>query len=382
MTDARRDQVTAATARAVERLRLQIAAEPVGRGITVGDVLDATKSNDTFVKTLQRSQMIGGPRWLDDQTCQVRLEISGTRAANALVQIVAVNPKKSPIDAQLLQSRLKSWDTRTFCATSTSTGATIEQLRPVEDGAAWDHVSDAARQQALASAKKNAIGTVVLAMGPIPLADGKTVADAMTDARVRGPVDQWLAARPGTQVQFHDNLQLEVTLATPGGELADVFLRALDAAKPPLVTLDEQARSRVRQAFEARVPAAPRGTAGAAGPNAATQPAMKIPSEPPAWVNDQLDAEGSGTSKSSRLKAARAAENDAQAKLRGKVDALELAKGLTLGEAARQDPRINDAVTKAIVRTRAARVDYQPDGSAKVRVTLDLHDLWEAMTID
>ena len=76
---------------------LQIAAEPVGRGITVGDMLDATDGNDFLVKTLQRAQMIGGPRWLDDQTCQVRLEISGTRVAAALVQIANVNASKSPI---------------------------------------------------------------------------------------------------------------------------------------------------------------------------------------------------------------------------------------------------------------------------------------------
>ncbi len=379
--DTRRDQQTAATARAVDRLRQQIAGEPISRNMTVGNVLDATGGTDTFTKTLQRAQMIGGPRWLDDQTCQVRLEISGPRAAAALVQIVATNPKKSPIDPATLQARLKSWDTRTFSATSTSTGATIEHLRPVDEGAAWDHVSDAARQQALAAAKKNAIGTVVLAMGPIPLANGKVVSDAMTDARVRTPVDQWLASRPGTQVQFHDNLQLEVTLATPPGELADVFFTGLDATKPPIVTLDQPARSRVRQTFETRVPAAPHGVASIGQPNT-TGPAVKIPTEPPPWANDQLDADGTGKSKTSQLKAARAAEVDAQAKLRTKVEALELSKGVLLGDAARQDPRVSAVITRTLSRVRAGKVSYQPDGSAIVHLSLDLHDLWEGISTD
>src|SRR5687768_5296009 len=81
LPDPRRDQVAAATARAVDRLRAQISTEQLGRGVTVGDVLRSTGGTDNFVKTLQRAQMIGGPRWLDDQTCQVRLEITGPRVA-------------------------------------------------------------------------------------------------------------------------------------------------------------------------------------------------------------------------------------------------------------------------------------------------------------
>ncbi len=169
LPDPKREQAAAATARAVERLRVQIAAEPVGRGVTVGDMLDATGGNDTLVKTLQRAQMIGGPRWLDDQTCQVRLEISGPRVAAALVQIDNVNPRKSPIAPDLLAGRLKQWETRTFSATATSTGAAaVDQVRPVDEGPAWAQVSDPSRQQAIAAAKKNAIADVILAMGPDP----------------------------------------------------------------------------------------------------------------------------------------------------------------------------------------------------------------------
>jgi len=93
--DARHDQIAAATARAVDLLRAQIAQEPIGRNLTVQDLLDRTNSSDTLTKTLQRSQMIGGPRWIDPQTCQVRLDISGPRVQQALVSIAASNPSSS-----------------------------------------------------------------------------------------------------------------------------------------------------------------------------------------------------------------------------------------------------------------------------------------------
>src|SRR4051812_20498107 len=108
--DARRDQIAAATCRAVDLLRNEIAQEPIGRNVTVSELLDRTNSTDTFNKTLQRAQMIGGPRWIDEQTCQVRLDISGPRVRQALVSIAASNPKKSPIAPEVMTAHLRDWD--------------------------------------------------------------------------------------------------------------------------------------------------------------------------------------------------------------------------------------------------------------------------------
>ena len=60
--------------------------------------------------------------------------------------------------------------------------------------------------------------------------------------------------------------------------------------------------------------------------------------------------------------------------------ALLLSDGLKLGDAARQDPRVEDAIDRIVSRTRASKVDYLPDGNARVQVGLELHDLWEAIT--
>jgi hypothetical protein len=380
--DARRDQLAAATSRAVDLLRSQIAQEPIGRNLTVQDLLDRTNSSDTLTKTLQRSQMIGGARWIDQQTCQVRLDISGPKVAQALISIAASNPKKSPLAPEVLAAHLRDWDRRTFSATGTSTGAAaIDLVRPVEDGAAWARVNDAARQQAINAAKGDAIKRVLETIKPIPLAGGKTVDDALSVPEIRTPVEQWLAARPVTQVEFREDYQVRVALATAADELFDTFRSAVTSAKPPLAALDDATWDRVRKDFVTRIAPTSRGSARAGAiANSVTQMAIEVPQAIPDWVNDSVDAEGSAanTSKTKApLKCARAAEADAQAKLRIKLESLPLSAGQTLGDVARQNPRVADAINRSLSRSKLTKVDYGSDGSAKVRLTLDLHDLWQ-----
>src|SRR5688500_8836234 len=111
-----RAQIAAATDTAVTALRESIAETSIGRNLTVKTLLDRTGGAETLTETLRRAQQIGGPRWIDEQTCQVRLEISGARVAKSLMQIAAANPKKSPISPEALAARLRDWDRRTFSA--------------------------------------------------------------------------------------------------------------------------------------------------------------------------------------------------------------------------------------------------------------------------
>src|SRR5947207_3320961 len=78
----RGSQVAAATAQAVQSLKSQITALPIARNLTVQELLDRTGGEDEFVSALERSEQIGAPRWIDEHTCQVKLEISGDRVAN------------------------------------------------------------------------------------------------------------------------------------------------------------------------------------------------------------------------------------------------------------------------------------------------------------
>jgi hypothetical protein len=378
--DSRRAQVDAATANAVEALRTQIGDTQLSRNLTVQDVLDRTHGNETLSKALWRAQQIGGPRWLDSQTCQVRLEISGTRVASVLTQIVTTNARYSPITPEYLSARLRDWDRRTFSATGTSTGAAaVEDARP-RRGEAWASISDDARRQAVSAAKHDAIGRILESIRPIAFVPGKTVGDVLAVPSVGSAVEQWLESRPVTRVEFRDDLQVHVTLAAPADELAETFRAAASSQKQVRLPPDEPTWEIIRQDFVSRL-SSTTGHGTAARPATAVEPvAIALPQTPPDWVNRQLDAEGTARPRAgSRLKSARAAEADAIAHLRSQVNALPLAGGSTLGEAAAHDPRLADAVSRALSQARTYKVDYRPDGSAYVRMTLDLREVWEAI---
>src|SRR5690242_8271945 len=117
--DVRDAQVAAATGNAIEALRADVTDEPLGPKVTVQDLLKKTDSSAELMKTLRRAQRVGGARWIDDQTCQVRLELGGDRVADALVEIAEKHADTSPIPADAIRQKLKSWDDRTFVATGT-----------------------------------------------------------------------------------------------------------------------------------------------------------------------------------------------------------------------------------------------------------------------
>ena len=111
-------QVAAATANAIEALRADVAGEWLSPKVTVQDLLKKTDASNELMKSLRRAQRVGRG-WIDDQTCQVRLELSGDRVADALVQIAQSHADVSPIPADAIRQKLKSWDDRTFVATGT-----------------------------------------------------------------------------------------------------------------------------------------------------------------------------------------------------------------------------------------------------------------------
>ena len=82
--DAARPQVLAATKDAVSNLLDEVARVPLNARVTVGDSLRQTRSTEEMVRVLQRAQQMGGPRWIDDHTCQVELQISGPIVAQQL----------------------------------------------------------------------------------------------------------------------------------------------------------------------------------------------------------------------------------------------------------------------------------------------------------
>lgn len=371
--DQGRDQERAATAAAVRGLVEAAARETVAPGVTIGNLLDQTKGHETLTKELSRAEKIGGTRWVGN-TAQVRLEISGSRVAQALVNIAANEPKKSPIAADVLAVKLKGWNARTFSATGSSTGAAeIEHARPAGEALAWAAVSDEDRRAAVAAAKENAIDAALESVRDVKLPDGKTAGEALKDPPVRERLHAWLSTRPVTQVQFRDDLTVAVQLAAPPAELFDAFRDALRYGEP-----DAAAWESIRGDFERRL-AVPSGTAAVGGDAGPMKPAVQLPSLPPMWTNRQIEAEGSATAGGSKLKCARLAEAEAAKVFAAEIEALPLTDALTIGQAAQRDPRIREAVDRAALRGRTYKVEYDSDGGARVWVQLDLHHVWEEL---
>ncbi|WP_428937205.1 hypothetical protein [Fontivita pretiosa] len=408
-----RAQVKAASDNALSALRQEVLAARITPNLTVADFLDRTNARELLDETLARAEQIGGPRWLDEKTCQVKLEISGQRVAYALVSIAATRPRLSPMPAAAMEQRLRDWRDRTFSGTGTSVSPErIQGIRPPGGASAdaWHAIDDAARGQAILAAREDANRRVLDSIRSIELAPGQTVGDALAQQPVREAVNQWLASRPVTEVRFRDNLQVEVQTAASPDELFNTIVSAARNAPQTRLPADEAELSVIRQQFAQRM-ASPTGQASVAPATApATQQAasaprptaarIDLPEQPPAWVFQPLDVEavaspdqsglrigppGSaavqvaprGLSLSEQRRRTRtAAEARATDALRARVGALPLTPKLSIADAAAQDPRIADAVERVLLRARVYKTEYRADQSVMVRMMIDPRDLW------
>jgi hypothetical protein len=379
--DVRDAQVAAATANAIEALRADVVDEPLSPKVTVRDLLKKTDASNELMKTLRRAQRVGGARWIDDQTCQVRLELTGDRVADALVQIAQTHADTSPIPADAIRQKLKSWNSRTFVATGTSAASEIiGGLKPQAGNEAWANVSNEARKAAILSAKQTAAQHAIDGVKPIKLTKTKTVADALANKEVTDAMMAWVQSRPATSVQFRDDLAVEVTLVVPPGEMFDVFRTSMHDKKDVAQPASDEEWARVRKEFVDRATnVTGRGRAVLEAP---TQPQLLsiLPDEAPKWVNQPLTAEATAEhGNRGKLLTARAAEDKAKGELRKKIDDLALSSSQTIGQASKQSKALGEAVDQALQHAKPYKVDYRGDGSVSVKVMLDARDLWNSL---
>src|SRR5689334_13538909 len=103
-----RAQIAAASGNAIESLRQDLEGRSIDPGssdLTIGEFLNRTDGRERFAKTLRRAEQIGGPRWVDDQTCQVTLEIEGARVVQTLSEIAASAGDRTPMPADVLDKK-------------------------------------------------------------------------------------------------------------------------------------------------------------------------------------------------------------------------------------------------------------------------------------
>jgi hypothetical protein len=395
--DANRSQVRAATADAVENLLDEVSRASLTRNLTVDDFLRRTNSRDEMIKVLQRAQQIGGPRWIDDHTCQIELQISGPIVAGALKRIGAANPRHAPLPQGELERAVKQWDERSFSATGAATSKLPAAVhvrgndRIGQRRDPWHDVSQAARDQAVAAAKVDAARRSLSSVRPIPLTPRSTVGDALEVKEVGEGMQSWFASQTPARVELTDDMEAVVELAGTPAETFETFRDlAVKQKEVPLPT-DDRGWNKAKDEFEHRM-VTPIGRAvvamdGAGGGEVVAAPKpLGLPAHAPSWVNRRLEATASGGEDRgiglvgrSKLQSARAAESAAEEKLRRQVEDLELRDKRTVGQAAKDDPRVEQAIRRALARTRIGKADYHANGSADVVVYLDLADLWQEL---
>lgn len=380
----RRAQVAAATADALGALQDDVLSTPVTADLTVAQFVDKTDSREALVKALRRAELIGGTRWPDDQTCEVRMELSGSELAEALVQIAAANPRAAGLPPDVLRARVAGLRERTFAATGMSTSA-IDHLRPALDDEAWRGVADEAVRAAIADARHSAARQVLESVEAIEAPGGAALGELFEDQQVRDALEGWAMNRPVTSVQFQPELEVRVTIAATGEDFWNELVAAVDDREDLPFPGDEEARRELRARVLRRVePAVGRARAkgeldGGGGGAQPASDAASIPADPPRWVVRHADAKGAASppvAGNSRLKTARAAEKAARRELSRQIDGLPLSRDLTLGDAARRDGRLRDAIVRTLRRAKVSKVNYLAGGSAEVSISLDLRELW------
>src|SRR6266850_1956721 len=374
----RSDCVRAATSNAVRNLYDEVGRQQLTEKLTVRAYLRPMTLEDDFLKTLQSAEQVGDPRWVKS-TCQVQLEIPATRVSYALRQFADANPKKPPLTGLEIDRAARNWPQPVFGATGSAAGSGAD-IRPRADrvGSRWASVPADIRQRALDDAAADAAHRVMASVKDIPLGDKKTVGNAFADPQISSRVRNWITSRPMSRVDFQDNLDVEIALAAEPREFFDVFRETLQSHNELRPKNPDDWRD-IEKDFLAK-------TVAAVGRAKVTEtkvtPAVnvvRLPPRGPAWIAKSITVVGNSPPAGGKLKTARAAERDAQTKLTERIESLELKNNVTLGQAARQDPRIAAAISRTIEGITPHKIQYNPDGSVAVYCEADLRDLWDEL---
>jgi hypothetical protein len=375
--DPMQDQLQAALVNATANLREQISQTRLSRDLSIGDFLSRTDRQAELSRIIKEARPVGGPRWVNERTCQLRVQLAGSEISAMLMGIAHEPDSHSPISPHALKSKLNDWDRLVFTAVGSSAGAElVDSAKPVESAGQWSEVSDAARKNAIAQARSDAARQVIANVNPINLNSSTRAADAFKNTVIADAFNSWLSHRPIVRIEFVDGLKVSVTISVAPDSLSAALRSAIakDADFASATAIDWTQIDQQLEGFPAAVVGV--GSAGSEAP-ATTLPAVLLPTQPPDWVNQQLLAEGMARGGGSRLKIARAAEARGIVQLHEQFLALHVDPSTTLADAARADPAFSQAVDRALLHTHTYRVDYQADGSVRVKVSLDLHDAWD-----
>lgn len=271
---------------------------------------------------MAQARRLGGPRQPDPLEAQIRLELAGETVAT-LLSGIAEQSGTRPIEPVVFEQAMKQLSGRVFSVTGTALAApALSRLSPPAGGP-WTAVPAPLWQEAVREAYQQALQH-----------DGATSTSAPTPGQ------------PVTRVEFTDDMKIRVSVVATGD------------AGVARVTWGEAS-------VEMQFTPSPRR--------------VVLPLTPPSWAREQTDVTASAGTTGNRLRTARVAEGYALDQMALRLSQLPLGE-LSLGEAARLDPRVAESLDRALTRARVYRADYDPNGSVTVKVSLDLRTLWQDLS--
>jgi hypothetical protein len=188
---------------------------------------------------------------------------------------------------------------------------------------------------------------------------------------------QITAIRPVGGVRWIGDRGCQVRLEMPGDQIASLLRKGGDyqTTQPAGDVADRL--TRIEQTLYVSEASSASGADRTA--SSGTGERKLVPQQAPEWVNRSLETQSWVRSAGSPLLTAQAAEEKARQSLRERVGLLSLAYQTNVGQASKLDPDIQAAVERAMGMARVKRTDYGSDGSATVRVELNLQYLWDEL---
>jgi hypothetical protein len=201
---------------------------------------------------------------------------------------------------------------------------------------------------------------------------GQTVGALLREKGKEQELDRQLAEiNPVGGARWLDERSCQVRIEVPGDQVAEIVARA-SALRPGEKQVVIRTMSRMTFVSVGRGG----NQKSMAHPESGSR---LIPQQPPEWVNQEISAEAWSRAGKSPLLAAQAAEAEARKLLAQRVGELVLAYSTSLQRAGEINPSIAEATARALAEARVRRTDYGADGSARVRVELNLRRLWDEL---
>ncbi|MBC7782273.1 MAG: hypothetical protein H7144_00420 [Burkholderiales bacterium] len=371
--DERRVELLAAREAARADLRGQILASVIGPGMSVRDLAE---SDPALVEDLlNASEQVGGPRWLEQDVVQVRLQVPGSRIMERIQPLGRQNPRVTEADLKRLHAE---WSRRNFQAT----GQAIPQSKLLvvvtqSQSPAWRDVSKESRIDAASRAHASAVNAIVVSTSDIQVSPNQSVAQCFATPDAGKQLTAWAATLPATRVLLGEDRQVELALF--------VDKEGLKQQLRSMVSSDVLGVSNKIAALDLGVSRLPTVMTARAGIEArpiatAPSPAPLVIRKLPAWLNEPLTAEATAARQQTKLRTARLAEQQARETIKTNILKLKIDDQQSIEQAGARDARVLSAIDRAVARARAYQVDYNADGSVAVRVTLDPNDVLDELT--